>query len=99
MRSDTGHFMTWPSAQSPAVALPAPVLRSRTPSIDLDHFVPARPVPLAGPVEAPGARAVVTSTSTDRGTLAVTLFNWMFLLGLFCTFLLAATAGSGASAG
>ena len=91
LRSDTGHYMQWPTDEELRVAPPAVpaarhAQRGRTWITNLEKRPPA-PVAVA-PI---ATRAIWIADTRSRVSVGLALVNWLFLLLMFCAFLLAKT--------
>ena len=91
LRSDTGHYMQWPLVdEAPTAPVPLPsqrgAERGRSWISTLGERAGAHTVRPAAVPAAPTADG-----ATDRVGVYLSLVNWLVLLLMFCTFLLAKT--------
>jgi hypothetical protein len=93
LRSDTGHYMQWPLVdEAPTAPVPLPSQRGAERGRSWISMLGA---PTVRPVAVPAAPTA--AGATDRVGVYLSLVNWLVLLLMFCTFLLAKTLPADAS--
>ena len=104
LRSDTGHYMQWPPAEDIRPAAPADPVRGRDDRAEQRGrtWIATLTANATARAEAPAAGEATTVWAAPRragrqGT-ALVLVNWLFLLLMLCTFLLAETLPTAGSA-